>query len=69
MADHFCQRFAPPFPPQNNTLRRGKGSLQTARLVGDHFAAILAPFFSATDNFSRKSPRYSSTIPKNKAKN
>ena len=36
-------------PFQNNTLRRGKGSLQTARLVGDHFAVILVPFFSATD--------------------
>src|ERR1022692_3443265 len=36
-------------PFQNNTLRRGKGSLQTARLVGDHFAAILVPFFSVTD--------------------
>ena len=36
-------------PFQNNTLRRGKGSLQTGRLVGDHFAAILVPFFSATD--------------------
>ena len=34
---------------QNNTHRRGKGSLQTARLAGDHFAAILVPFFSATD--------------------
>ena len=30
-------------------LTRGKGSLQTARLVGDHFAVILVPFFSATD--------------------
>src|ERR1035441_10123636 len=25
-------------------LRRGKGSLRTALLVGDHFAAILVPF-------------------------
>jgi hypothetical protein len=36
-------------PFQNNTLRGGKGSLQTARWAGDHFAAILVPFFSATD--------------------
>src|ERR1035441_7292918 len=31
-------------------LRRGKGSLPTAPLAGDHFAAILVPFFAATDN-------------------
>jgi hypothetical protein len=30
-------------------LRRGKGSLRTAPLAGDHFAAILVPFFAATD--------------------
>src|ERR1022692_4193435 len=30
-------------------LRRGKGSLRTALLVGDHFAAILVPFLAATD--------------------
>ena len=36
-------------PFQNNTHRGGKGSLQTARLGGDQFAAILVPFFSATD--------------------
>src|ERR1035437_8857180 len=28
-------------------LRRGKGSLRTAPLAGDHFAAILVPFFAA----------------------
>jgi hypothetical protein len=39
-------------PFQNNTHRRGKGSLQTARFAGDHFAAILVPFFAATDNLS-----------------
>src|ERR1035437_4177254 len=32
-----------------NLLRRGKGSLRTAPLAGDHFAAILVPFFAATD--------------------
>src|ERR1019366_844810 len=31
-------------------LRRGKGSLRKALLGGDHFAAILVPFFAATDN-------------------
>jgi hypothetical protein len=36
-------------PFQDNTLRGGKGSLQTARWAGDHFAAILVPSFSATD--------------------
>src|SRR5450432_3847236 len=36
-------------PFQDNTLRGGKGSRQTARWAGDHFAAILVPFFSATD--------------------
>jgi hypothetical protein len=30
-------------------LIRGKGSLRTATLAGHHFAAILVPFFSATD--------------------
>src|ERR1035437_198314 len=30
-------------------LRRVKGSLRTAPLAGDHFAAILVPFFAATD--------------------
>src|SRR5664279_5381000 len=40
-------------PFQDNTLRGGKGSLQTARLTGDHFAAILVPFFSATDTAER----------------
>src|ERR1022692_5230453 len=34
-------------------LRRGKGSLRTALLVGDHFAAILVPFFAATDSWVR----------------
>ena len=36
-----------PFPTA--LLRRGKGSLRTAPLAGDHFAAILVPFFAATD--------------------
>src|ERR1019366_8732375 len=37
--------------PFRTTLpRRGKGSLRTAPLAGDHFAAILVPsFFAATD--------------------
>src|ERR1035437_6108800 len=33
-------------------LRRGKGSLRTALLVGHHFAAILVPFFAATDKWA-----------------
>src|SRR5450756_1985417 len=37
-----------PFP--TTLLRRGKGSLRTAPLAGDHFAAILVPFFAATDS-------------------
>jgi hypothetical protein len=36
-------------PFRTTLLRRGKGSLRTAPLAGDHFAAILVPFFSATD--------------------
>src|ERR1039457_5209901 len=32
-------------------LTRGKGSLRTALLGGHHFAAILVPFFAATDSF------------------
>ena len=36
-------------PFQTTLLRRGKGSLRTAPSAGDHFAAILVPFFSATD--------------------
>ena len=34
-------------------LGRGKGSLRTARLAGDHLAAILVPFFAATDRNGR----------------
>ena len=34
-------------------LRRGKGSLRTAPLAGDRFAAILVPFFAATDTAAR----------------
>ena len=37
-------------PFRTTLLRRGKGSLRTAPLAGDHFAAILVPFFSATDS-------------------
>src|ERR1017187_7532704 len=37
-------------PFRTTLLRRGKGSLRTAPLAGDHFAAILVPFFAATDN-------------------
>src|ERR1019366_1910646 len=36
-------------PFRTTLLRRGKGSLRTAPLTGDHFAAILVPFFAATD--------------------
>jgi len=36
-------------PFRTTLLRRGKGSLRTAPLAGDHFAAILVPFFAATD--------------------
>jgi hypothetical protein len=36
-------------PFRTTLLRRGKGSLRTAPLAGDHFAAILVPFFVATD--------------------
>src|ERR1022692_4646639 len=36
-------------PFRTTPLRRGKGSLPTAPLAGDHFAAILVPFFAATD--------------------
>src|SRR5437899_453449 len=38
-------------------LRRGKGSLRTAPQAGDHVAAILVPFFAATDRASRFSDR------------
>src|ERR1039457_2863121 len=38
-------------PVLTTLLRRGKGSLRTALLVGDHFAAILVPFFAATDKW------------------
>src|ERR1035441_6059552 len=48
-------------PFQNNTLRRGKGSLQTTRLAGDHFAAILVPFFSATDKLSANGDNFEGT--------
>jgi hypothetical protein len=37
-------------PFRTTLLRRGKGSLRTALLAGDHFAAILVPFFAATDS-------------------
>src|ERR1035441_8075557 len=37
-------------PFRTTPLRRGKGSLPTAPLAGDHFAAILVPFFAATDS-------------------
>src|ERR1035437_4861357 len=37
-------------PFRTTLLRRGKGSLRTAPLAGDHFAAILVPFFAATDS-------------------
>src|ERR1035437_7100955 len=33
-------------PFRTTLLRRGKGSLRTAPLEGDHFAAILVPFFA-----------------------
>jgi hypothetical protein len=36
-------------PFRTTLLRRGKGSLRTAPLAGDHFAAILVSFFAATD--------------------
>src|ERR1035437_9300529 len=36
-------------PFRTTLLRRGKGSLRMAPLAGDHFAAILVPFFAATD--------------------
>ena len=36
-------------PFRTTLLRRGKGSLRTAPMAGDHFAAILVPFFAATD--------------------
>ena len=39
-------------PFRTTPLRRGKGSLRTAPLAGDHFAAILVPFFAATDTVS-----------------
>src|ERR1035437_1014448 len=39
-------------PFRTTLLRRGKGSLRTAPLAGDHFAAILVPFFVATDTKS-----------------
>src|SRR5665811_2618569 len=39
-------------PFRKTLLRRGKGSLRTAPLAGGHFAAILVPFFAATDNQS-----------------
>src|ERR1035437_3216061 len=35
-------------PFRTTLLRRGKGSLRTAPLAGDLFAAILVPFFAAT---------------------
>src|ERR1035437_9753465 len=43
-------------PFRTTLLRRGKGSLRTAPLAEDHFAAILVPFFAATDR-SRSSAR------------
>src|ERR1039457_3363164 len=36
-------------PFRTTPLRRAKGPLPTAPLAGDHFAAILVPFFAATD--------------------
>src|SRR5450432_2231126 len=42
-------------PFRNTLLRRGKGSLRTAPRAGGHFAAILVPFFAATDKCRHKS--------------
>jgi hypothetical protein len=36
-------------PFRTTLLRRGKGLLRTAPQAGDHFAAILVPFFAAAD--------------------
>ena len=43
-------------PFRTTLLGRGKGSLRTAPLAGDHFAAILVPFFAATDKHELRRP-------------